>query len=70
MRAINLPVVIMPRRGAIFCVIYMNKEDIIKELKISPIIQIDGRTIDISDTLYIVLELIKKRKKDVTVVEK
>ena len=70
MRAINLPVVIMPRRGAIFCVIYMNKEDIIKELKISPIIQIDGRTIDITDTLCIVLELIKKRKKDVTVVEK
>ena len=48
----------------------MSNEDIVKELKISPIIYIDGYEIDISETLSIVLELIKKKKKDVTTVGK
>jgi len=42
--------------------IQMNKEDFIKNLSISPIIQLDGYTIDITNTLFTLHELMEKDK--------
>ena len=40
----------------------MNREDFIKNLSISPIIQLNGYTIDITNTLFTLHELMEKDK--------